>query len=82
VRAIARTLEIREQPGQPLRSTLIARLSERQLLLVLDNCEHVIQDVAPLAHEIVSQTGGAAILATSREALGLPGETKWVIPSL
>jgi predicted ATPase len=49
---------------------------------VLDNCEQVVQDVAKLTHAIVAETSGVTILATSREALGVPGEAKWVIPSL
>ena len=81
-RAVARALEIPEQPGQQLRSTLLAQLTERQLLLVLDNCEQVVQEVAQLVHQLMGETGGVTILATSREALGVPGESKWVIPSL
>ena len=64
----------------------IVRLTEylktRDLLLVLDNCEHVVQDVAEIADEVLSTCPGVTILATSREVLGSSGEFIWTIPPL
>jgi predicted ATPase/DNA-binding SARP family transcriptional activator len=63
--------------GQPSRSTaeLIARhLAGRSLVVVLDNCEHVIDEAASLAHTLTGKVAGLRLLATSREPLGVPGE--------
>jgi len=63
--------------AQPSRSTaeLIARhLTGRSLVVVLDNCEHVIDEAASLAHTLVGKVPGLRLVATSREPLGLPGE--------
>lgn len=70
---IAATLGLAVQASDPVPS-LIASLAERKLLLVLDNCEHVVDTVAPLAEMIVAGTANVHILATSREALRVEGE--------
>ncbi|MFJ4987422.1 BTAD domain-containing putative transcriptional regulator [Streptomyces sp. NPDC088732] len=59
-------------PG-PL-ARLTAALTDRELLLVLDNCEHLVEDVARLTHGLLSGCAGLRVLATSREALGITGE--------
>jgi class 3 adenylate cyclase len=51
-------------------------------LLVLDNCEHLIDDVADFAADVLSLAGSVSVLATSREALSVPGERVWRIPNL
>ena len=61
---------------------LIAALRDRQLLLVLDNCEHVIEAAATLATSILKGTSGVHILATSREALRVEGERVRRLPPL
>jgi hypothetical protein len=73
--AVASVLGIRDEPGRPLIETLIATLKHRQMLLVLDNCEHLLGGVAQVADAILSASGLIAILATSREPVGIEGET-------
>ena len=63
-----------EQPGVDEPATLIGHLRDRELLLVLDNCEHVLDAAGALAQEVLSSCGRVGILATSRELLGCVGE--------
>ena len=72
--AIASALGLREQPERALTATLSAHLRERRLLLILDNCEHLIDDCAQLAETLLHACPGLQILATSREPLGIGGE--------
>jgi non-specific serine/threonine protein kinase len=72
----------REAPGQPAAEALVAHLQQRRVLLLLDNCEHVLQSCAPLAAAVLQGCPGVRVLATSREPLGVPGETVWRVPSL
>ncbi len=74
VQRVAETLGVREQPGRPLAATLAGALRTRDLLLVLDNCEHLIEASARLADALLEGCTGLRILATSREALNVPGE--------
>jgi predicted ATPase/DNA-binding winged helix-turn-helix (wHTH) protein len=71
--AVATALGLGTGPDDPLR-TLVAALSDRQILLTLDNCEHVIDAVARLAEALLTGTAGVNILATSREPLSVRGE--------
>jgi non-specific serine/threonine protein kinase len=80
--AIATALGLREEAGQPLSETLTTALRTRRLLLVLDNCEHLIEACAHLAATLLRACPELQILATSREPLGLAGETVWRVPSL
>jgi len=75
--AIAQALDLREQPGRALTDTLVELLLSRHLLLVFDNCEHVIASAAQLAHRFLTALPDLHILATSRERLNLPGEVVW-----
>ncbi|MEU1588192.1 BTAD domain-containing putative transcriptional regulator [Micromonospora sp. NPDC005710] len=61
---------------------LVTALRHRQLLLVLDNCEHVIEPVAELVARLLRDVPGVSVLATSREPLGLTGELLWEVPPL
>jgi predicted ATPase/DNA-binding SARP family transcriptional activator/DNA-binding CsgD family transcriptional regulator len=72
--ALAHALGIREQPGRPLLGTIIQALRSKELLLVMDNCEHLIQASASLAEGLLSSCPHLRILATSREPLGIGGE--------
>ncbi len=72
--AVASALGIREQPGRPLLGTIIEALQSKELLLVMDNCEHLIQASSILAEELLSSCPRPRILATSREPLGIGGE--------
>jgi predicted ATPase/DNA-binding SARP family transcriptional activator len=61
---------------------LLEMLRPLSLLIVLDNCEHLVEACASLAHELLSDAPGLRILATSREALGVDGEVAWIVPPL
>jgi predicted ATPase/DNA-binding CsgD family transcriptional regulator len=80
--AIVSALGIRERAGEPLSATLIRVLSRGELLLVLDNCEHVIEVCARLVEELLDHCPRLRVLATSREPLRIAGEVTWRVPSL
>jgi predicted ATPase/class 3 adenylate cyclase len=80
--AVAAALGVREEPGQPLLATLLAALRARSLLLVLDNCEHLLDACARLAEAILRGCPRVQMLATSREVLGIGGEVTRRVPSL
>jgi non-specific serine/threonine protein kinase len=80
--AVASVLDVREGPNRPVRDALADFVRNRQMLLVLDNCEHLITACAELAEWLLRASQRASILATSREALGITGETVWRVPSL
>ena len=80
--AVAQALEVREQPGRPLTETLEDNLRARKMLLVIDNCEHLIEAVVCLVDALLDSCPGLRVLATSRETLGAAGEVAWVVPSL
>jgi predicted ATPase len=79
---VVSTLGLREQPGRSLTETLTDYLQTCQLLLVLDNCEHVIGAAAQLISLLLRTCPDLQILATSREALSIGGEIAWRVPSL
>jgi predicted ATPase/DNA-binding SARP family transcriptional activator/DNA-binding CsgD family transcriptional regulator len=81
-RTLAAALGVREQPGRPLVVTLSEHLRRKKILLVLDNCEHIIDGVARLAEDLLEVAPGLRILATSREALNVTGEVVWSVPPL
>ena len=74
---VAAALGVREQPGVPAAVTLARVLARQQLLLVLDNCEHVISTAAGLCAELVAACDDLRVLATSREALQVAGEARY-----
>jgi predicted ATPase len=79
---VAAAFNMRETPGQPLASSLAVALRERDLLLVLDNCEHLLDGCAQLVDALLRACPELRVLATSREALGITGEIAWRVPSL
>jgi non-specific serine/threonine protein kinase len=79
---IAKALRIPELPGLPVLDGVSERLSDKQLLLVLDNCEHLIEACAALAERLLGDCPQVSILVTSREPLRVPGEKAWYLPSL
>jgi predicted ATPase/DNA-binding SARP family transcriptional activator/tetratricopeptide (TPR) repeat protein len=81
-RVVAKAVNVREPPNQPLIETLAENLASKQILLVMDNCEHLISACAQLADRLLSECKNLKILATSREALDILGETVWHAPSL
>jgi len=80
--AVAGALGIEQQPGRTISESVVDALAFRDVLLVLDNCEHLIDEVARLAGEIVAHCPGVTLVATSRETLAIPGEQTWPVPSL
>jgi predicted ATPase/DNA-binding winged helix-turn-helix (wHTH) protein len=79
---VAAVLAVRERPGHGLLDTLIDACQDRQFLLVLDNCEHLVTACASLVEALLGEASRLRILATSREPLGLDGETVWPLPPL
>ena len=81
-RVVAGALGAHEEHGRPLLATLADEVRNKQLLLIVDNCEHVIEASAQLVEVLLRAGAGVRIIATSREALGTPGELAWPVPSL
>jgi predicted ATPase/DNA-binding SARP family transcriptional activator/DNA-binding CsgD family transcriptional regulator len=79
---IARTLGISDQPIQDPVAGIVARLGTSTALLVLDNCEHLVDVCAEIAQAILAACPRVQILATSREALHIPGERAWPVAGL
>lgn len=80
--SVARVLTVREQPERPLPDTLLDALREKELLLVLDNCEHLVDPCARFAEKLLESCPGLKVLATSQETLGVAGEVVWRVPPL
>jgi predicted ATPase/DNA-binding XRE family transcriptional regulator len=80
--ALAGALRVAESPRRSLLETLFAYLARRRLLIVLDNCEHVISEARAVAGSLLSECPSVALLTTSREALNIAGERTHQIPSL
>jgi predicted ATPase/class 3 adenylate cyclase len=79
---VAAAVGVREAPGRPVLATLTDALKPRRLLLVLDNCEHLLDACARLADALLRACPHLRLLCTSREALGIAGEAAWRVPSL
>jgi non-specific serine/threonine protein kinase len=80
--AVARALAVTERSDQGVIESVTAYLAERDVLLVLDNCEHVSTACARVAETILQASRRSHLLTTSRHPLGLPGEVVWQVPSL
>src|SRR5215468_2782466 len=80
--AVAGALGLQDRAGYAPEAAVAEYLAERQLLLVLDNCEHVVDAVAKLADVLLREAGGLRVLATSRESLTMTGETVLAVPPL
>lgn len=79
---VANILGVREESGRPLMTTLIDWFSDRELLIILDNCEHLLDACARFTDAALRRSHEIRILASSREALGIAGETAYRVPSL
>ena len=79
---VAHLLGIRADPGRPMINTVVEAVGQRSLLLLLDNCEHVIDACAKLADALLRNCPHIALLATSREPLGIDGECVHRVPSM
>ena len=82
VSTIAVVFDIREVQGVPLITLVIDYLRAKELLLVLDNCEHLVEASAQLADQVLHACPKLKIVVSSREALGIAGETVYRVPSL
>jgi predicted ATPase/class 3 adenylate cyclase/DNA-binding CsgD family transcriptional regulator len=80
--AVAAALGLPDQPGRSTSETIVRFVSDRQMLLVLDNCEHLLDATAALITSVVDHSPGVTVLTTSREPIGLPGEVTWRVPSM
>ena len=81
-RAVATAVGVLDRPGLPLLEAITRALRTRRLLLVLDNCEHVVNACAQLVENLLKACPGISVLATSREPLRISGECAWRVPSL
>ncbi|ASL07433.1 regulatory protein LuxR [Mycobacterium intracellulare subsp. chimaera] len=80
--AVTRALALPDQAGRSTMDTLIRAIAGRHVLLVLDNCEHLIEACSALTVALLGACPAANVLATSREPLRVPGEVAWGVPSL
>jgi len=80
--SIARSLGVLEIPNQSLHQTLAHFLRSKHLLLIIDNCEHLIETCAHIIHFLCERCSQLTILATSRESLNVAGEQTWQVPTL
>jgi predicted ATPase/class 3 adenylate cyclase/DNA-binding CsgD family transcriptional regulator len=79
---VARALGLPDQPGRATMDSLVRFVRDRQMLVVLDNCEHLLDASAELIVALLSGAARLTFLATSREAIGVAGEVSWRVPSL
>jgi predicted ATPase/DNA-binding SARP family transcriptional activator/DNA-binding CsgD family transcriptional regulator len=79
---VAHVLGVQEHFGQALVDTLAEALAGKEILLVLDNCEHLVEEAAHLADALLTLCPRFRVLATSREPLGVEGEVLWQVPPL
>jgi non-specific serine/threonine protein kinase len=80
--SVASTLRLKEQAGSPLLRTLADHLETRRLLLIFDDCEHLIDATAEVVGPLLQAGGDSRILVTSREPLAIPGESLYPVPTL
>lgn len=79
--AVAKAVNVKEQPGQSVKETLVSFFGKKQFLLILDNCEHLRAACRQLVSTLLSETP-ISILTTSREPLSVTGEKLYPIPPL
>ena len=82
VQTIAVALQVDEEPGQPLSGAVHERLGHGRVLLLLDNCEHVLDDVGTFVAGVLDACPEVVVLATSRERLGVCSEQVFTVPPL
>jgi predicted ATPase/class 3 adenylate cyclase/DNA-binding CsgD family transcriptional regulator len=80
--AMVRALGLPDQPGRTTMDTLTRFIADRQMLVVFDNCEHLLDASAALINTLLGACAGLTLLTTSRESIGVPGEVSWRVPSL
>lgn len=82
LQAVASVLGVKEAPGHDLLQSLAGSLQTKDTLLILDNCEHMVEACAQLVAFLLQACPKVSVLATSREPLNLPGEVAWLVPPL
>jgi len=80
--AVASVLGVKEAAGKPVAEALTQHLRERQALLILDNCEHLLQGCAELARQLLQAAPKSKFITSSREPLRIAGETVYAVPAL
>jgi len=79
---VASVMGVQERPDEPLATTLARTLRDQRVLLLLDNCEHLLDECARFAEHLLARCPTLTVLATSRQALDAAGEVTWRVPSL
>ncbi len=79
---VARAFGLPDQPGRSTMDTLNRFVADRRMLVVLDNCEHLLDASSALVNALLGTAAGLTLLATSREPIGVAGEVSWRVPSL
>ncbi len=79
---VARALGLPDQPGRSTTETLLRFIRDKHMLIVLDNCEHLLDASAALVTALLGACSRLTVLATSREPIGVPGELTWRVPPL
>jgi predicted ATPase/class 3 adenylate cyclase len=80
--AVASVLGVMEEAGRPVLEALVKYVKDRELLLILDNCEHLVRACADLAKQLLQSGSRLKLMASSREFLHVPGETTYPVPAL
>jgi predicted ATPase/DNA-binding SARP family transcriptional activator len=80
--AVADAVDLQQRPGRSLEDSIVELLAAQELLLVLDNCEHVLDTTSELVELLLRWCPDVQVLATSREPLGIPAEVVWSVPPL
>src|SRR5204862_1976366 len=80
--AVGDALDVQQRPNRSLPDSIVEMLASQHLLLVLDNCEHVLDTTSELVELILRWCPNVRVLATSREPLGIPAEVVWSVPPL
>ncbi len=79
---MASALGVHELPGHPLLDTIVSRVHDKHILLVMDNCEHLVEEVGNPLETLLHSAPHLRVLITSRESLRVAGELTWRVPSL
>ena len=79
---VASTVGVAEAPGRSIVDQMVERLEHREVLLILDNCEHVLDAAASLVVEVLKRTDAVRMVATSRQPLSVAGEHPYLVPTL
>ena len=82
IQQLMTAFRLKEIPGRDRMDIVIDKILDDRLLIILDNCEHLIRACAGLAHKLIDSLPGLSLLITSREAMRIKGECVWTIPSL